>query len=82
MGFIASPTSLLLAYANPSPGLKRSLLATSSRGPACLATPRSTRAVWRGRDERKHSDWFEVRMAYDPEVVASDCGIFLTTVVS
>jgi hypothetical protein len=82
MGFIASPTSFLLAYANPSPGLEEVSAGYIFSWTGLLGDAAFNSAVWRGRDERKHSDWFEVRMAYDPEVVASDCGIFLTTVVS
>jgi hypothetical protein len=39
-------------------------------------------AAWRGRDERAHSDWFEVRMAYDLQVVAPDLGVFFAAAVS
>jgi hypothetical protein len=82
MSFILSPTSVLLAYANPSPGLEEVSAGYIFTWTGLLGDAAFNAGVWRGRDERRHSDWFEVRMAYDPEVIAGDCGIFLTSAVA
>ena len=36
----------------------------------------------RGRDDRAHSDYFQMRMAWDMKVVAPDLGAFLATAVA
>lgn len=82
ISFIHSPTSMLLAYAAGSPGLDQPSAGYIFSWTGLLGDAAFNAGVWRGRDERKHSDWFEVRMAYDPEVIASDVAVFFTAVVS
>lgn len=82
MSFIHSPTSMLLAYAAGSPGLEQASAGYIFSWTGLLGDAAFNSGVWRGRDERKHSDWFEVRMAYDAEVVASDVAVFFTGVVA
>lgn len=81
--FIVGAKDALLTYAPPEPGLDvpsagyifawTGLLGQSAASPA---------AVWRGRDERAHSDWFECRTAYDMRVVAPDLGVFFNEIVA
>lgn len=80
--FIVGAKDALLAYAPNEAGLDTpsagyifawtGLLGQSAASPA---------AVWRGRDERAHSDWFECRTAYDMKVVAPDLGVFFSAIV-
>jgi hypothetical protein len=37
--------------------------------------------VWRGRDGRAYSDWFHVRYAADPQIVAADLGTFFSQII-
>lgn len=82
--FIADSKSALLVYAAPEPGLEVPsggyiFSWTGLLGSNAVQTPS---AVWRGRDERAHSDWFEVRCAYDMAVVAPDLGVFFGSIVA
>ncbi len=82
MSFISSPTSMLLAYTAGAPGLEQASAGYIFSWTGLLGDAAFNAGVWRGRDERKHSDWFEVRMAYDCEVVASDVAVFFTSCVA
>lgn len=82
ISFINDPTSMLLAYAPDAPGLDQPSAGYIFSWTGLLGDAAYNAGVWRGRDERKHSDWFEVRMAYDPEVVSSDLGIFFSAAVA
>lgn len=82
--FIADSKSVLLVYAAPEPGIETPsggyiFSWTGLLGDNAVSTPS---AVWRGRDERAHSDWFEVRCAYDMAVVAPDLGVFFSAMVA
>ncbi len=84
INFIVGPNDALLVYANPNPGLDQPsggyiMAWTGLLGPNAFATPA---VVWRGRDERAHSDWFEVRQAFDMHVVAPDLGVYYTGIVA
>jgi Phage major capsid protein E len=82
MSFIHSPTSMLLAYAAGAPGLEQPTAGYIFSWTGLLGDAAFNAGVWRGRDEQRHSDWFEVRMAYDPEVVGSDLAIFFASCTS
>lgn len=82
-GFVFDPKSVLLAYAAPSAGLDSvsagyTFQWTGLLGGGAQSTPA---VVNRGREEREHSDWFEVRMAYDLKVVSADLGQFISGAV-
>lgn len=82
MAFIHDKKAMLLAYANPNPGLEQISAGYVFTWTGLLGDAAYNAGVWRGRDERKHSDWFEVRMAYDQEVIASDCAVFFNACVA
>jgi hypothetical protein len=84
INYIANPNDVLLCYAAPSPGLR-----TPSAGYQFAWTgllPGVDQAyggvIERGREERAHSDWIQVRQSFDMEVLAPDLGIFLSNCVS
>lgn len=84
INYIASPTSVLLAYAAPAPSIQE-----PSGGYTFAYTgllPGVTNAfggvIMRGREELAHSDVLQVRASYDQEIVASDLGEVFQTVVS
>lgn len=88
--FIVPQDGALLVYAADNPGLEQpsggyiftwtGLLGDGAfMDEAALA---NASAVWRGRDDRAHSDWFQVRQAYDMRVVAPDLGVYFSTVVA
>lgn len=79
--FILPKTDALLVYAAPSPGLDQPSGGYTFSWTGLLGNAAFQSGVWRGRDERAHSDWFEVRMAYDMKVVAQDLGIFFSNCV-
>lgn len=82
--FIADPTSMWLGYIEQTPSLD---------APTAIATfawtgliPGVTNALGgvmeRGRDSRAHSDYFQMRMAWDTKKVADDLGMFFNDVVA
>lgn len=83
MGFIVDPKSALLVYAANEPALE------TPSGGYCFAWTgllgqqafSNVTAVSRWRDEPAHSDFFEVRMAWDAKIVAADLGVFFSAVV-
>lgn len=80
MDFILDDTAMLLAYVAPSPGIDvpsamYTFAWTGLLGPNAFQTV----GVWRGRDGRAHSDWFQVRMAYSFEVVSVDLAVFFNS---
>ena len=82
--YIVDERSALLVYIEMNPGLD------SPTGIANFAwtglIPGETNAMGgvmeRGRDDRAHSDYFQSRMAWDLQLVASDLGCFLLNAVS
>jgi len=82
MDFILDERAMLLAYVTPTPGIDvptamYTFAWTGLLGPNAFQTV----GVWRGRDGRAHSDWFQVRMAYSFQIVSADLGIFFNTAV-
>lgn len=80
--FIIPSNHLLLVYAAPNPGLDMPSGGYTFVWTGLLGDAAFESAIWRGRDERAHSDWFECRMAYDMKVVAEDLGVFFKDAVS
>lgn len=79
--WILDANSMLLTYAAPSVGLKTATAGATFIWTNLIPNGGLTAVVNRGREERKHSDWFEVRMAYDMEMMAPDLGIFVSGAV-
>jgi hypothetical protein len=82
MDFILDETAMLLAYVTSSPGIDvptamYTFAWTGLLGPNAFQTV----GVWRGRDGRAHSDWFQVRMAYSFQIVSSDLAVFFNSAV-
>jgi hypothetical protein len=81
--FILNTKAALLVYAAPEPEMDApsggyTFAWSGLLGPNAFQT---LMAAWRGRDERAHSDWFEVRTAYDFQIVAADLGVFFAAAV-
>lgn len=83
IGFIASPTSVLLCYAAPAPSIKK-----PSGGYTFAYTgliPGVSNAfggvIERGREELAHTDVLQIRASYDQRIVASELGEMFQTVV-
>lgn len=80
--FIVGPKDALLVYAAPEPGLEVPsggyIFAWTGLLGDQAATPS---VVYRGREERRHSDWIEARTAYDMKIVAPDLGVFFHNIV-
>lgn len=82
MQFIVDTTAMLLAYVTPTPGIDvptamYTFAWTGLLGPNAFQTV----GVWRGRDGRAHSDWFQVRMAYSFQRVSEDLAVFFNSAV-
>lgn len=81
---IVDPNSALLVYASNAPSMDepsagyhfawRRLLGARADDPRA--------GVERGRDDRGKFDWFHVRTAWDPKVVASELGVFFEDIVA
>lgn len=81
---LVSPNDALLVYAAPAPSMDmptggyhfawRGLLGARADDPRA--------AVERGRDDRGHFDWFQVRTAWDPKIIAPELGVFYSDLVS
>lgn len=87
MDFIADSKALLLSYADPVPAIGVATAGATFSWTGLLgsnATPTRGVApgVWRGRDDRAHSDWFQVRVATDFQIVSADLGTFAYEVIS
>lgn len=82
MQFILSKSDVLLCYAAPTPGLDTPSAGYTFSWRGLLGAAGFESAIWRGRDERAHSDWFECRQAFDMKVVASDLGVFFKSAVA
>lgn len=81
--FIVNNKAALLAYAAPSPGLQiPSAGYTFSWRGLLGAEAGKAAAIWRGRDNRGHFDWFEGRMAYEHNLVGSDLAVFFASAVA
>jgi hypothetical protein len=80
--FIVSKKDALLAYAAPAPGIDVPSAGYIFSWTGLLGDAALESGVWRGRDDRAHSDWFQVRMAYDMKKVAADLGLFLKNAVA
>ena len=71
----------LLAYVNPRPGLKKPSAGYTFRWTG-LQGGNAGQAVSKFRMEHLKSDRVEMEAAYDQKVVAADCGMFFSAVVS
>ena len=80
--FILPSDHLLLAYAAPEAAIDQPSAGYTFTWTGLLGDAAFESAIWRGRDERAHSDWFECRMAYDMKVVAADLGVFFANAVT
>lgn len=83
MGMIVNAKAALLAYAAPAPGLEVPTAGYTFAWNGLLGAGAydAPVAVARWRDEPAHSDYFEVRMAWQSKVIAPDLGVFFTGVV-
>lgn len=79
--FIIPSKAILLVYAAPEIGLDMPTGGWTFSWRGLLGAQGLEAPVWRGRDDRAHSDWFEVRMAYDMHIVAPDLGVYLNNAV-
>ncbi len=83
MALIAGAKDALLVYAADDPAMEEpsggyifawtGLLGGNAFEPA---------GVWRGRDDRATSDWFQTKVSYDMKVVAADMGVFFSGIVT
>ena len=84
IGFIVSPSSVLLCYAAPAPSIRQPSAGYGFAYTGLL--PGIDNAfggvIERGREELAHSDVLQVRASYDQRIVAPDLGEFFQTVVS
>lgn len=84
MQFIVNPKSMLLVYAAPNPSLDEPsggyTFAWTGLIPGAVGAFGGV--IQRGRDELAHSDYFEIRGAYDMKLVAADLGTFFTSCVA
>lgn len=82
--YVANRKAALLVYSAPQPASDApsggytfawtGLLGSAAHDP--------TAVVYRGRDDRAASDWFQVKTAYDQKVVAPELGVFLAAAVA
>ncbi len=80
MDFILDETAMLLAYVAPSPGIDVPTAMYTFAWTGLLGgNAFQTAGVWRGRDGRAHSDWFQVRMAYSFQIVSVDLAVFFNS---
>jgi hypothetical protein len=83
MAFIVDSKSALLAYATPSPSIEEPsagyIFAWNGLLGSDAFSPTTPVLSW--HDTPSHSDFYEVRMAYTPKIVASDLGVFFPAVV-
>src|SRR6185369_1350845 len=72
--YIADKKAMLLCYIDPNPGLDSPTAIANFAWTGLL--PGATNALGgvmqRGRDDRAHSDYFQMRMAWDLQLVAQD----------
>ena len=84
MQFIVPPDAMLLVYAAPNPSLDEPsggyIFAWTGLVPGAVNAFGGV--IERGRDSKAHSDYFEIRGAYDMKAVAPDLGVFLASAVS
>jgi len=80
--WILDSNSMLMVYSAPSVGLKTVTAGATFIWTNLVPGGGLTAVVNRGREERKHSDWFEVRLAYDMEMMAPDLGIFVQNAIN
>lgn len=83
-GFIVGSKDILLCYAAPNPGLDMPSAGYTFAWTGLLGAQafNSNVVVNRGREERNHSDWFEVRMAAAQKKMCADLGMFLKDCVA
>ena len=81
--FIADSKSLWLGYIDPSAGLESPTAIALFAWTGYLPGGVNERGgvVERGRDEPAHSDYFQVRQAWDMKLVSQDLGGFLSNAV-
>lgn len=80
--FILGKRDALLVYAAPEPAIDHPSGGYTFSWTGLLGAEGFEASVWRGRNEEAHSDWYQVRMAYDMKRVAADLGIFFSDAVS
>ena len=82
MDFIFSGTEVLMAYSAPNPGLEQPTAGYTFAWTGLIPGGGLQAAVHRLREEKRHSDWFEVRMAYDMKSIATDLAVFFKNAVA
>jgi hypothetical protein len=80
--FIVDATGALLTYAAPTPALDQPTGGYNFTWTGLLGSNEMGAVIERGREELAHSDVFQGRMAFDPQLVAADLGEFYTSCVS
>lgn len=82
--YIVDGRAMWLGYVDPNPSLNSptSIAVFAWTGLIPGATNAMGGVIERGRDDRAHSDWFQIRQAFDIKAVAADLGMFFSTVVS
>lgn len=80
--YVMPPKDALLVYAPDSAGLKTATGAAIFTWVDLVADAFSPTAVFRGRDDRAHTDWFQTAMAYDLKATGPELGIYLRNIVS
>lgn len=81
--YIVPGDAMLLLYVDQNPSLASptSVATFAWTGLIPGATNAMGGVIERGRADREHSDWFQIRQAFDIRVVAADLGMFFSTVV-
>lgn len=84
IGYIADPNSLLLAYAPKNPGLRQPSAGYQFAWTGLLpgADNAMGGVIEKGREERAHTDWVQIRQSLDMQQIAADLGVFMSSCAS
>lgn len=74
--------SALLAYVEPNPGVLKPSAAYTFAYTGMFGAARDGTRMLRMREDKTHSDRFEIQSFYDMKVVAADLGAFFATVIA
>ena len=83
-GFVGGKHALL-AYVEKSPAILKpsAWYSFAWKGIGGSAAPNGLGlAVFKGRDDRARADWMQVSLCVDPQVIATDCGVFFNGIVA
>ena len=72
----------LLIYSAPAPGLMTPSAGYTFRWTGIDGSVPGGAQVTRLRDDKKHSDWFEIQTAYDQKLISADLGCFFGSIVA